>query len=282
MKKILFPAITMICLFAEVYGQDSVLLHKTALQIDKQDSLSMDIYEVISMYQLFIIGEGHGTKEPARFVQSLAELFLNKGSRVQIGLEIPSDQMKKYLSNPNDSSVFESDFFINKSYDGRACFAWANLIARLSGHPNVEFFFYDVNIGEFKNFDERDSLMYLKIKKRIQLHPDWKTIVLGGNIHAMLKPYDGKPKLAFFLRYDKDLQIEKKLLSIDHRHAVGTYWDNSNKMLQVFQSDESQSIFATAVNYENYLFLNPQEADKIFNAIYFTRKQTASTLVSQK
>jgi hypothetical protein len=282
MKKILFFPIAMICLLSKGYGQDSVLLKKYALKIDKPDRLGGDIYKVVSVYQLFIIGERHGTEEPARFVQGLADLFLNRGSRVQIGLEIPSDQMKKYLFIPKDSSDFESDFFINKSYDGRPSFAWANLIAKFSSHRNVEFFFYDVNFGDFKNFDERDSLMYLKIKKRIQSHPEWKTIVLGGNIHAMLKPYDGKSKMALYLQNDKDLQIENRLLSIDHCYASGTYWDNSNKILQVFQSDNSHSVFATAVDYENYLYLYPRNADRNFSAIYFTRKQTTSPLVSNK
>jgi len=270
------------CLLSNIRGQDSASINQNAIGIERQDSLGEDIYDVISGYQLFLIGEGHGTKEPARFVQSLAELLLRKGNHVQIGLEIPSEQMKTYLSSPKNSNAYTSEFFINKPYDGRPCFAWADLIARLSGRHDVEFFFYDINFGEFKDFEERDSLMYLKIKKRIQLHPDWKTITLGGNIHAMLRHYNGKTKMGLYLRDDKDLQIEKRLLSIDHCYATGSYWDNSNNTLQIFQADDSYSILATAVDYENYLYLCSQIANKNFNAIYFTRKLTASPLVGQK
>lgn len=281
MKKTLISVLALICILSKNFGQDSFSIKQNAIKIDRQDSLGEDIYEVVSGYQLFMVGELHGTKEPARFVQSLAELFLHKGDSVQIGLEIRSGLMKKYLSNPTDSNVFTSDFFSQTPYDGRPCFALAELIAQLSRHPHVEFFFYDINIGEFENFDERDSLMYLKIKQRILHHPDWKTITLGGNIHAMLKPVDGKTKMALFLLHDKELEVGRKLLTINHSYATGTYWDNSGQSLQIYQSDHSHSTFATAVGYQNYFYVYPQNAHMNFRAIYFTRKLTASPLVYQ-
>ncbi len=282
MNKFLISAMALTCILSNIYGQDSISILQHAIKIENPDHLDENIYKAICGYQLFVVGEGHGTKEPARFVQSLAELFLLNGSRVQIGLEIPSDQMKTYLIDTRDSNVYTSVFFTGKSYDGRACFAWADLIARLTKQPRVEFFFYDVNIGDFKNFEERDSLMYLKIKKRMQLHPDWKTITLGGNIHAMIRPYDGKTKMALFLHDDKDLNIGKRFLSINHSYGSGTYWGNSNKILQVFQADHSHSIFATAFNAENYLYLYPENVERSFSAIYFTSSLTASPLTGQK
>lgn len=281
-NKFLCPVFVLTGILSNGYAQDSASIVKNAIKIENTCKLDDNLFNAISGYQLLMVGEGHGTQEPARFVKSITELFLQRGSSVQIGLEIPSSQMKKYLSNPKDTNVYASDFFMNKSFDGRACFAWADLIAHLSNQSGVEFFFYDVNIGDFKSFEERDSLMYLKIKKRIQLHPDWKTITLGGNIHAMLKPYDGKTKTALFLRDDKDLQIGNRILSINHCYASGNYWDNSNQTLQIFQSDHSHSIFATAVQYENYLYIYPKNANMNFSAVYFTRRLTASSLSCQK
>ncbi len=165
MKKSIFLAISSTVFLLNTQGQDPTYLKQNAIQIDNQDSLGDDIFKSVSGYQLFMIGEAHGTNEPARFVLSLAELLTRKGEQVQMGLEIPSEQMKKYLSTPTDSNIYSSDFFARRPYDSRSCFAWANLIAKLNDNPNVEIFFYDINMVDFKNLSERDSLMYLKIKK---------------------------------------------------------------------------------------------------------------------
>ena len=282
MKRNMFLAFLLTVFLSNTYGQDSVYLKQKAIRIDRQDSLGDNIYEEISGFQLFMVGETHGTNEPARFVASLTDLLTRKDNNVQIGMEIPSEQMKKYLSNPADSNIYSSDFFTNKPYDGRPCFAWADLIAKLNDKNNVEFFFYDINIGDFKNFSERDSLMFLKIKKKLQLHPTWKTITLSGNIHNMLIPYDGKTKMGLFLRNDKDLNLANKILSLNHWYATGTFLDNSGNSLQLFQGDNSNSIFAKTIDYENYLLIYPHDAHMKYSGIYFTRKITPSNLVSKK
>jgi hypothetical protein len=263
------------------YGQDSIYLKEKAIKIEKQDSLGDDIYRAISKYQVFMIGEMHGTNEPARFVMSLANLLVKKGSHVQVGMEIPSELMTKYISHPADSNIYSSDFFFNRRHDSRASLAWVNLISQLNDSHQVDIFFYDINIGS-ENFKDRDSLMYLKIKKRIQLHPSWKTITLSGNIHNMLMPYDGKIKMGLYLRNDKDLDISSKILSLNHFYASGAIWDNSNDNLQLYQVDNSNSFFAKTVDYENYLFIYPQEVKMKYSGVYFTRKVTSSNLVSEK
>jgi hypothetical protein len=282
MKRKVFLAFTLTLFIFIANGQDSIYLKQKAIRVDKQDSLGDDIYKVISDYQLLMIGEMHGTNESARFVMSLAELFIKKGCFVQIGLEIPSEQMKKYLSSPTDNNIYSSDFFTNRCYDARACFAWADLIAKLHDNHNVEIFFYDINAGDTKNIDDRDRLMYLKIKKRIQLHPTWKTITLSGNIHTMLLPYNGKTKMALYLRDDKALNMANKILPIVHIYATGTIWDNSDNSLRLYQVDHAGSLFAKTVDYENYLFLYPQYVKMTYGGVYFTRKITASNLVSKK
>jgi hypothetical protein len=227
-------------------------------------------------------GEKHGANEPAQFVIGLTDLLTKENIRVQVGFEIASETMKKYLSNPADSNIYTSEFFTRKYTDARASFAWADGLAKLNDNSKVEIFFYDVNTGERKRDGDRDSLMYLKIKQRIVAHPTWKTIILSGNIHNMLQPYDTKSKMALLLKNDIDLDISKKLLSVLCYSAVGVTWDYGNNRFNFIKEDNSGSIFAKTVPYENYLLLFPPDKKGPYNGIYFTRKITPARLVRDR
>jgi hypothetical protein len=264
------------------YGQDSSYLRQKAMRIEKADSLGDRIYDAISYSQLVMIGEMHGSNEPARFVMGLTDLLTKKGWNVQIGMEIPSYQMEKFLLNPIDSNIYSSSFFTYKRPDGRASFAWAHLIGKYIGNNHVEVFYFDINTVNGQNTKNRDSLMYINVKKRILLHPSWKTITLSGNIHNMLLPYNGEIKMGLYLRTDKELNISNKILSLNHIYSNGQIWDYDGNNLQLKPVDNSNSIFANTVNYENYLFIYPQNPEKSFTGIYFTRKVTASDLVNNK
>ncbi len=121
--KRLLTALFLTNLLLVVYGQDSIYVRKNTLQIQRQDNLDNTIYKAICSYQLFMIGENHGTNEAARFVISLADLLTKNGKHVQIGLEMPSDWMKKYILSPTDSNIYLSEFFTCVSRDARASFA---------------------------------------------------------------------------------------------------------------------------------------------------------------
>jgi hypothetical protein len=154
--------------------------------------------------------------------------------------------------------------------------AWSRLIERFRDLPKVNFFYYDVNAENVKRyaaqfqkinidgkvyseFTERDSLMYINIKQRIQMHPTWKTITLSGNIHNMLLPFHGITKMGLYLKRDTDLRLCGSLLSIMHSYSFGAMLDDSN-----------------------YLFIYPPGIDHNYSGIYFTRMVTASPLVTRQ
>jgi hypothetical protein len=270
----LFTLLLILSHFA-MYGQDSMYLKLNAIKINKQDRLPTAIYDSISTFRLIMLGEMHGTNEPSEFVIKLAKLMLKKGNKIQIGLEIPSEEIKNFKEDTNDSNICSSPFFNSRRLDARASSAWANLILEFKNSQDVELFYYDVNTDDVIKQFNRDSIMYTKIKKRIQMHPAWKTITLGGNIHNMLLPYDSETTMGLYLYNDKDLNLSKSILSLAHYYAYGTIWENSGNALSPHQVDNSNSFFAKGVDYENYLFLYPQFK---YNGIYFTRKVTASNL----
>ena len=220
----------------------------------------------------------HGTNEPAKLVAGLTDLFTRYGDSVQVGFEIPSDQMTTFIKQRTDSSVFHSDFFSKYSVDGRATVAWATAIAKARQNSKATVFFYDVN-GNYSS--DRDSLMYLNIKTKLSEHPKWKTITIGGNIHNMLLPYKGQNKTAYFLYHDTDLNIADRICSLNHQYQSGTMLNNIGKGLQLRDIGTINSEYSK-LNYDNYLFLFPINVVDSYSGMYFTKQVTAAELVNSK
>lgn len=280
MKTRLIISVVLAIVVFVVQGQDySTYIKENAIRIDKLDSLNIEVYHSLSNYKVIMVGELHGTNEPAKLVIGLANLLTKMGDSVQVGLEIPSEQMTKYLNQPSDSNIFYSDFFAKKANDGRASVAWAEIISRLNKNPNLRIFFYDINKGDCKNPDDRDSVMYLKIKSKIKENPKCKTIILSGNIHNMLLPYRTKSKMALFLSKDNDLNLANKICSLNHSYQSGTMLNNTGSGLELHQVNNSASDYSKAVDYENYLLLFPANDINRYSGIYFTRSVTAAKMV---
>lgn len=281
MIKQLFFILTFTLQLSTSFGQDLQLqLKDNAVKIEHLDKLDKSIFDKLSDFKLIMIGEMHGTNEPSNFLIGLTELFAGYEDTVQVGFEIPSEEMKNYLQTLTDSSVFQSDFFANNSFDGRASIAWANAIIRLTKNPKVQIFFYDINKSENDNLQDRDSLMYLNIKKRIIEHPNWRTITLSGNIHNMRLPFREKPKVAFYLCNDKELNLNNNICTLNHYYQSGTMLNNIGNGLELRQVNNNPSVFSETFNFDNYLFLFPTV--NTYNGILFTKTVTASELTNKK
>jgi hypothetical protein len=114
MTKYFFLAIML--RLTSLFGQDlQTQIKENAVEIEHLDKLDKSIFEKLDKFKLIMIGEMHGTNEPAIFLIGLTELFANYGDTVQVGFEIPSEQMRNYFQTLTDSSIFQSDFFVNNS-----------------------------------------------------------------------------------------------------------------------------------------------------------------------
>lgn len=265
--------------FNTLKGQaDSARLAKSAIEINRLDSLSDAIYDALHPYKLIMVGEMHGTQEPAAFVSGLAELFTKHNDSVIVGFEIPSNDMKAFIKAKNERAVFNSDFFKFGSTDGRANDAWAGCMASVSKNPKVRIFFYDVNAGESKkNNNDSDSLMYVKIKNELKKHPSVTCITLSGNIHNMLLPYKGQNKMAGYLMNDSELNIADKICSINHSFRSGTMLNNMGKGLMLNKVNNGNSEYSKFDKYRNYLFLFPSK-QYAYNGVFFSRDVNAARL----
>ncbi len=280
LKRLLF-LIVISFYFGGLCAQDlQTQLKEKAVKIEYLDSLERTIYDKLKGFKLIMIGEMHGTNEPVKFLVGLSELFINQGDTVQVGLEIPSDQMTNYINNHSESSVFQSDFFAKDSNDGRASLDWANAISRLSKKSKVQIFFFDNDKAEYQDKEDRDSLMYLKIKQKLIEHPNWRTITLSGNIHNMRLPYKEKPTTAFFLCNDNMLNLTNEICTLNHYYGSGTMLNNIGKGLALQQVNNTQSIYSNTLDFDNYLFLF-QTPNK-YNGIFFTKTVSASKLAIKR
>lgn len=271
--------LTAIFLFCNANGQDfTSYLKQNAVKIERLDSLSKQVYDLLSDNRLIMVGEMHGTNEPAKFVTGLAEAFTTRGDSVQVGFEIPSNQMTTFLELHTDSSIFQSDFFSKSSTDGRASIAWATAISHINRIGRARVFFYDVN-GDYNG--SRDSLMYLNIKTEMLEHPAWKTITISGNIHNMLLPRKGENKTAYYLSQDRELNLGDNLCSLNNYYQNGTSNNNRGNGLRIHDMGNIETEYSITVDFENYLFLFPINYHHTYDGILFTRTITASKLATQ-
>ncbi|HET6226861.1 MAG TPA: hypothetical protein VFF27_11320 [Bacteroidia bacterium] len=276
-----FLVILLSLAFFTVKGQaDSTRIANSAIEIVKLDSLPEQLYQYLSSYKLIMVGEMHGTAEPAGFVKGLAELFTRHKDSVLVGFEISVNEMKEFLKKRTERSVFNSDFFVEPCTDGRASEAWAGCISYVTMNRYARIFFYDINSTESKTNQERDSLMYVNIKNEMKKHPSSKVITLSGNMHNMLLPYKGEKKVAGFLNADKELNLEGKICSINHVYKSGTMLNNMGKGLKLNKVNNGDTGYSKFTKYNNYFFPFQNSKQYAYSGAFFTRNVTASKLIS--
>ncbi len=259
----------------EVNAQSNVAyLKANAVRMDDAEQLSDSVYHLLTPFQVFMFGEMHGTNESAPFIIGLANLLASKGDTVSVGLEIPSSQMTNFISARTDSSIYQSNFFSNLPYaDGRESFAWASIISHLKNNSRIQLFFYDINTEEEKKYD-RDSLMYLNIKKQIDLHPNWKVVALCGNSHANISP--DEKKMAWYLKKDKELNLAQKLCSIYHYYLQGSCMNDFGNGYQETPVGRPVNDFDTTFSFDKYFVLLSAKTTFTYTAIYYTKTVTPS------
>lgn len=271
----------LVCLTLNTCGQDLTgYIKERAIKVEQTDTINNSVYKVLSDFRLIMVGEMHGTNEPANFTVKLSQLLTENGDSVQVGLEIPSEEMTIFLNEHSDSSIYSSEFFSKSAIDGRENYAWAELISTLNKNKKVKLFFFDINNRDYKVSGNRDSLMYIKIKDQIQKYPNWKTLTLSGNIHNMIKPFRGNNTMGCYISTDRELNLSDKLCSINHCYNNGTMYNNVGNGLELREVKNLDSVYAS-VNYENYLLLYSKSKSESYTGIYFTRYVTAAKIINR-
>lgn len=267
--------------FLNANGQRNAEYIRThAVRVDNPEKLNDSVYNLISPFQILMIGEMHGTNEPAQFVIGLTNLLTDKGDSVSVGLEIPSVEMANFISSRTDSSIYQSNFFSNMPYqDGRESFAWARVISQLKNNRKVQLFFFDINTEEEKKYD-RDNLMYLKIKKQIQLHPKWKMVTLSGNAHTMIP--EEERKMAANLKHDKELNLSTKIAGFTNYFLQGSCHANFGSVLEKRTFTRPMNDFDTTFSFDKYVLLMSPKTTLPYTGMYYTKNITPAELTKGK
>jgi hypothetical protein len=280
MIKILFCRVTILLFLflfcTSSYAQDySGYIKRNAINISNPEQPGDSIYKLLKQYNIIMMGEMHGTNEPAEFVISLARMFLNHGDSVQVGLEIPPNLMKNYTDLKTDSSVYQSDFFSNPPYlDGRESFAWAKLINQLNNNVRVHIFFFDQN-SEVRYVSNRDSSMSTNIKDQYNVHPNWKLITICGNVHNRIMEEN---RAGWNLTHDSTLDA-KKICSLNHYYLEGYCTADFGKGLQVRQIVHEVTVYDTLLGFKNYLLLMPVTMGNAYTGFYYTKTVSPADMV---
>jgi hypothetical protein len=269
-------AMTLALAFLSASGQDdAVYLKANAVRIDNPDNLSDAVYNLLSPYKIIMFGEMHGTNEAAQFVTALTNLLTSKGDSVSVGLEIPSAQMKEFISQRTDSSIYTSSFFLHPAFEsGKESVAWASLISKLKDNAKVQLFFYDVNDNDGKSYP-RDSMMYAKMKTQFKKHPAWKMVTLSGNYHNKLS---NKTSMTSFLQRDKELNISAKICSLNLEYSEGTCRADFGQGLEVKKLGHPDRVYDTAPGFNKYLVLVSSKSSYEYSGFYYTKNITAATM----
>ena len=254
-------------------------IEKHAIKIDSLYSLNSDVYEKIKDFDLIMVGEMHGTMEPAQLVFGLANISVKNEGTVSVGIEIPRDEMATYLRNPSDSNVLESRFFSKPNNDGRNGEAWAQLIRNCQANSQIHVFFFD-NVGE-QQVSNRDSAMYLSLVEQKLKFPSDKIITLSGNIHNRTIPYKEIVTMGTYCMNDSVNFNQTKICSIAHQFSEGTMLNNKGNGLETTTIEFQESVYSKSVPFSKYLLFFPMTDDYPNNCIFYTRKVNQSNEIHQ-
>ena len=243
-------------------------LKDQAIKIPSPQTLNDSVYKALKNYNLLMVGKMPGTNESAQFVEGVAALLTSKGKSVQVGFEIPEAQMRKFINESSDSSIYASECFSGSPEERRENIALAKFISALNKNKNVKLFFFDTLKTEEEDSGLRDSLMYAKIKKHIKENPGRITITLSNNLHTMLQPFNGLNTAAYYLRNDNELKLKDKMCTLKHSFITSSINGNSEGAEK--KQVKSRNLKKSPENSDNYLLLFNLTGKEYYNGVYYT------------
>ena len=267
--------------FFVAQAQDSATLYiqKNAIKVELPNALNQNVYELFKPYKVLMVGEMHGTNEAAQFLKGLAELFTKNNDSILLGIEIPKKEMKQFLKHPSKENIYASKFFAHPDFEsGRENYAWADLVALSINNPKIKISFFDCDTS-YNNYADRDSLLFQNLKDAMLANPNRRVITISGNIHAQL--ITDRITMAKFLLYDRVLNLEGKICSLNEFFIRGEMINNNGSGLTKKQVDYGDNYISNAVDYDYYVLLANPKKNYPWTGIFFTRKISAAKMVKE-
>ena len=252
-------------------------LKENAIPIQNLSKLSDKIYNEIANYEIIMIGEMHGTKEPAEFAYGLCNLVTKFEKNVVLALEIRSSQMNNISDEMSISELKELDFFRRENFDGRNGESMLNLIYKSNQNERIILKFIDNSYPS----SSRDSSMYREIRNIHTKYPNTKIVTLTGNVHNSFIPYFDKVRIGGYLLKDSVNFDSKKIMSINHVYSEGSMLNNDGTGLKISTIERKENIYNTTLSHEMFLYKKFPEEQNEYTHILYTDKVTASGIVEK-
>ena len=244
-----------------------------------EDAKSDSLYEKLKHFQLIMVGERHGTNEPAEFVGHLSKVMVHHGKKVALGLEIPRDEMRPFIEYPSEESLNQTDFFSKDNLDGRNAQAWYDLILDCYQDTNIQLFYFDNLKGRIMKL--RSSAMYISLVEVKKEFPDYTFITIMGNVHNRLKPFSGIETMGSLCLKDTVNFKKDKICSIVHMFGGGTALNNRGEGLQLEEVKFKENHYSEATDFNHFFIPDVEKYFKVYTSLYYSRTITASESIEK-
>jgi len=252
-------------------------LKKNAIPIESLSKLSNKIYDEIANFEILMIGEMHGTNEPAKFAYGLCELIAKHEGSVIMAMEIRASHMNNLSDEMSISELKEVDFFRGKNFDGRNGVAWLDLVYKSIKNDGIILKFIDNHYQS----SPRDSSMYREIRNIHNKHPNTKIVTLTGNVHNSFTPLFDKERIGGYLLKDTVNFDSKKIMSINHIFSEGNMLNSDLTGLKMRTIEREENIYNTTLSHEMFLCRKFPEEQNEYTHILYTDKVTASEIIEK-
>lgn len=179
----------------------------TSLDRSAVSAVAEDIVREVGDRRLVLLGEKHGTREIPWLVADLLDTWSSTGP-VRLGLEIPRNEQRaldSYMASDGGerarTALRQSTFWSQArgdQHDGRRSHDMLALIEHArdlrSRGRAIRLFAYDRASTEAIDHHARDRAMAASVSQAHRSDTDTRTVVLAGNVHAMLRRPAAAPK----------------------------------------------------------------------------------------
>lgn len=248
----------------------------TSVEDEKSDTL----YEKLKDFRLIMIGERHGTNEPAEFVEHLSKVMVHHGKKVALGLEIPRDEMEAFIAAPSEENLRKTAFFSKNNVDGRNAQAWFDLILDCYQDTNILLFYFDNLEGRIMKL--RSSAMYLSLLEVKKEFPDYTFITIMGNVHNRLRPFSGIETMGSLCAKDTLNFKQGDICSIVHLFGGGTALKDRGSGFQLEEVKFKENHYSEATKFDHFFILDVEQYFKFYTSLYYSRTITASESIRLK
>jgi len=234
--------ISLCCQSVELTGP-ALKIKEQAIPLENLSKPGSDIYNEIAKYDVILMGEMHGTNEPAEFVYGISKMIADKEGSVTLALELPSSMLDGMTDKMTKEELKALDFFISENRTGQNGESILDLIYKANQDSRIDLQFID-------NYraSTRDSSMYAAICEIKKAAPYTKIVTLSGNIHNRLIPYKDEQRIGGYLIGDTINFDPARIMSINHYFNHGTMLNNIGNGLELQTFDPSDNIYNQTIS----------------------------------